>query len=178
MPKTRHHPVFCFYGDIIFSSRFFPPDVVFDPFHFGLSTYVRCHLYPGGFGCDKRQGQIQSMPLLRFGRVGLQCQWWESPWQRRRIRHGWWKLLRVGMVRTFAWTNNRRKVVVSWLQGSPPSLVSRTRLQRRDSGEFWVCTACCMPGVLACGSGVAACARVRGSLARLKGNACQSWVFF
>ena len=110
---------------------------MFDPFHFGLSTYVRCHLYTGGFGCDKRQGQIQSMPLLRFGRVGLQCQWWESPW------HDVASVTVGGSCYGLEWfgplpgQNNRRKVVVSWLQGSPPSLVSRTRLQRRDSGEFW-----------------------------------------
>ena len=51
-------------------------------------------------------------------------------------------LSRAGMVRAFAWANNRRKVVASWLQRPPTSMASTTSLQRR---------------VLDCCSGIAAC---------------------
>ena len=37
----------------------------------------------------------------------------------------------AGMVRAFAWANNRRKVVASWLQRPPTSMASTTSLQRR-----------------------------------------------
>ena len=40
-------------------------------------------------------------------------------------------LSRAGMVRAFAWANNRRKVVASWLQRPPTSMASTTSLQRR-----------------------------------------------
>ena len=40
-------------------------------------------------------------------------------------------LSRVGMVRALAWANNRRKVVVSWLQRPPMSMASTLSLQRR-----------------------------------------------
>ena len=44
---------------------------------------------------------------------------------------------RAGMVRAFAWANNRRKVVVSWLQRPPTSMASTTSLQRRVVFRPW-----------------------------------------
>ena len=44
---------------------------------------------------------------------------------------------RAGMVRAFAWANNRRKVVASWLQRPPTSMASTTSLQRRVVFRPW-----------------------------------------
>ena len=73
------------------------------------------------------------------------------------------------MVRAFAWANNRRKVVASWLQRPPTSMASTTSLQRRvwrSSGHVrsfarlasWTAAPAWRPALL------------RGSLARVKGD--------
>ena len=66
-------------------------------------------------------------------------------------------LSRAGMVRAFAWANNRRKVVASWLQRTPTSMASTTSLQRPCVEELGVRALFRTSGILDCCSGIAAC---------------------